>query len=256
MGAAWLFPLPRWRGKVGVGACSERNAARRPARSRSAATRPRGCRSAADPAGARGQPGQPEGAVSRHAGRTWRGHRAVDAGLRRLAASRGFRDGLRSRASLARRARRAAGSGCADRLLVRRLDRGRNRGRRASETGAARPGRSGRGQARRSRGARFCPFLQHQPGRAEPPRLARSRQAPGRDLRAGLAGLHRRDDDRRGDGQSGARLGFAVPLWMAAAYVQPATAALAAPRRGADAGAVGGERPYRAPRNTADATPR
>ena len=32
---------------------------------------------AADPAGARGQPGQPEGAVSRSAGRAWRGHRAV-----------------------------------------------------------------------------------------------------------------------------------------------------------------------------------
>ena len=50
-------------------------------------------------------------------------------------------------------------------------------------------GRSGRHQTRRPRGTRHRPFLQHQPGRAEPPRLARSRQAARRDLRAGLAGL-------------------------------------------------------------------
>ncbi len=88
-----------------------------------------------------------------------------------------------------------------DRVLVRRLGRGRDRGRRSSEARPARAGRSGRRQAGRPRGARHRPFLQHEPGRAEPARLARSRQAPRRRLRAGLAGLHRRRDAGRGDGQ-------------------------------------------------------
>jgi hypothetical protein len=44
----------------------------------------------------------------------------------------------------------------------------------SSEAGAAGAGQSGRRQARRARGARPCSFLQHEPGRAEPARLARS----------------------------------------------------------------------------------
>ena len=111
-------------------------------------------------------------------------------------------------------------------------------------------GRSGRHQARRARGARHRAFLQYLPRRAEPARLARPGQAPDRHLRPRLAGSDRRRDERRRHGHARAQLGFAVPLCLAAAYVQPAAQALAAPHRGADAGAVGRQRRHRHARIT------